>query len=525
MSRAITYTRVSSDDQGDNYSLPTQLAACRTYAEQHGMVIVAELSDIMTGSVLERPGLTKLRQIVGVGGCDVLIVYAQDRLTRSVAHMLLLRDELRAGGVALHAVGRGPSAETPEGRLFDTIEASFAEYERLKIKERTARGRRGKAEAGIHLGSPTAPYGYTFTGQGRERRLVVCDEEAATIRQIAQWYLDGASIYAIPQRLDAAGIPTPSQSRATIQKIHKTTGRWCRATIYAILRSEAISGTVSYAAYGGLSVEVPAILERAQWHQIQDRLSVGKARSQRSTQRFYLLRTRLRCACGAGMYGRTETASGRRYYVCQARGKTTGALTPCPYRGLSRADDLDAAIWQWITEVVLNETRIIATLAGQRASGDERRAALETEKAGYLQNLGALTAQVHKLTQLFTADILTLAEVSEQKKAIDASRARAQQELDRVAQALTATGPDPADIESALLMAHQIRELLAEGASDELKAQVIAVLDVHGTVVRDEGGAVVAVDVRCSLTHDEGRVSVVSTSSLICYTYPYRHNC
>ena len=122
MSRAITYTRVSSDDQGDNYSLPTQLAACRTYAEQHGMVIVAELSDIMTGSVLERPGLTKLRQIVGVGGCDVLIVYAQDRLTRSVAHMLLLRDELRAGGVALHAVGRGPSARSPFGGIWDSVQ-------------------------------------------------------------------------------------------------------------------------------------------------------------------------------------------------------------------------------------------------------------------------------------------------------------------------------------------------------------------------------------------------------------------
>ena len=69
MPRAIIYTRVSTDDQGDNFSLPTQLAACRKYAADQGMEIVAECADVMSGSLLDRPGLTKVRQAVSVAVC------------------------------------------------------------------------------------------------------------------------------------------------------------------------------------------------------------------------------------------------------------------------------------------------------------------------------------------------------------------------------------------------------------------------------------------------------------------------
>ena len=520
MSRVILYTRVSSDDQGDNYSLPTQLAACRTYAEQHGMVIVAELSDIMTGSALDRPGLTKLRQIVSVGGTDAIIIYAQDRLTRSVAHMLLLRDEFRTAHVALHAVGRGQSAETPEGRLFDTIEASFAEYERLKIKERTARGRRGKVESGVMLGATTALYGYSYEGQGRERRLVVCEAEAEVVRQIAGWYLDMVPVVDIIRRLDAAGVVIPSHTRDAIQKVRSPLrGQWSRATVYGILRNRAYVGEVVYPQYDGLTVEVPAILERAPWDQIQARLDVGKARSQRNTRRFYLLRTRLRCACGAAVCGRTtlEGNRARAYYVCTA--EPGMARNPCPYRGLTRVDLLESVVWQWLTEVVLDETRIMDALAGQKESAEDRRSALDAERVGYQRHLDALTTKVHKLTQLFSADILTLAEVGEQKKTIDQDRARAQKELDRIAQEYDTTGPDPADVKAVLLLASQIRELLADGVSNEIKAQVMNLLDVHGVLVRSETGAVIAVDVECRLTQDAGRLSIVST-----WSAPRGHN-
>ena len=514
MPRAIIYTRVSTDDQGDNFSLPTQLGACRKYAADQGMEIVGECADVMSGSLLDRPGLTKVRQAVSVGAVDALIVYSQDRLTRSVAHMLLLRDELRAANVAMHAVSRGMSAETPEGRLFDTIEASFAEYERLKIKERMARGRKGKAESGAFLGTHTAPYGYRFEGQGRERRLVVKEDEAAVIRQMFAWYVDRVSLRTIARRLEAAGIPTAAASRPVIQKTTGAGGKWLKATLYRFLHNSLYAGAVTYPAYG-LTVAVPAIVDRDLWDVAQAHLGAGRAKSQRNTQHFYLLRVRLRCACGMAMHGIHKLARGRRfrYYLCGAK---NDAATPCRFLGKHsyvKADPLEAVVWHWITNDVLIEEHIVAALAAQGEQTDDRRAQLEVEQATYQRQLEGFDAQVTKLVKLFSADVLSLEEVSAQKRGIDAARASVQQELDRVALELQqTTGPAVADAEAVLSLAAEVRGKLAAGDDDDLKAQVVDLLDLKAQMVRDDAGKVVGVDVRCCLTLDDARLPIESPS-------------
>ncbi|MBO9326370.1 MAG: recombinase family protein [Roseiflexus sp.] len=55
--RAVIYARVSTDDQEHNYSLPSQIEACRRYASERGMQVVADVQDVASGAILERPGL------------------------------------------------------------------------------------------------------------------------------------------------------------------------------------------------------------------------------------------------------------------------------------------------------------------------------------------------------------------------------------------------------------------------------------------------------------------------------------
>src|SRR5262245_19964212 len=140
--RAAIYTRVSTQEQGNNNSIPTQMAACQRYAEQHELTVIATLHDIESGATLNRPGLDKLRQLIQNRMIDAVIVYSLDRLSRNVAHIMLLRDERQRCGVGLHYCVRGESNGSAEDNLFDTIEGAFAEYERLKIKERMVRGTR-----------------------------------------------------------------------------------------------------------------------------------------------------------------------------------------------------------------------------------------------------------------------------------------------------------------------------------------------------------------------------------------------
>ena len=98
--KAVVYARVSTNEQAEHgFSLPSQVEACRKYADQNDFNVIAEFSDEYSGRELERPGLDEVRKLIGAGSIDALIVYSGDRLTRDTGHTLKLRrSRHRAGG-------------------------------------------------------------------------------------------------------------------------------------------------------------------------------------------------------------------------------------------------------------------------------------------------------------------------------------------------------------------------------------------------------------------------------------------
>src|SRR6266446_5005229 len=88
-------------------------------------------------------------------------VYDLDRLSRKLAHQLLLSEEFEQASVALRIVTMPDGAKTPEAQLLANVRGIIGEYERAKILERTARGRRGRAQAG-HATYGRRPLGYLY---------------------------------------------------------------------------------------------------------------------------------------------------------------------------------------------------------------------------------------------------------------------------------------------------------------------------------------------------------------------------
>ncbi len=521
MIRAIIYTRVSTDEQGDNFSLPTQVDGCQRYAAQHGMEVVAQCQDVMSGAKLDRPGLTKVRQIVAAGGCDALVVYSQDRLTRSVAHLLLLRDAFRAGGVAMHAVSRGQSLDTPEGQLFDTIEASFAEFERLKIKERFTRGKRGKLESGNVIGGHAAPYGFQWEGVKREKRMLLHEAEATTVRQIVAWYLGGVGVREICQRLDAAGVPTAAATRATSER-HMTGGAgrrdgWAVSSVYHILRSGTYRGEHLSRSYR-IAVPIPAIVDAATWAAVQTQMNAGKQHSRRNVKRCYLLRTRLRCVCGGMLvgsaYGETKTYT---YYRCSTR-TDIGLRTCAAPRKYWPVATLDALVWHWLTSEVLDEQRLREGISQHQVDAAGTRLTLDAERAIYQHQVDAAGARLTKVVQLYAADVLTLAEVSEQKRGIDAARAAALAEVARIDATAAQAGPSASDVDAVCAYAAELSATLEGDVSDALRANIIELLDVQGVLVHDGGAWYL--DVTAQLTLDSARLAIDSSLCL-----PFNSSC
>jgi hypothetical protein len=90
MKRAALYLRVSTVDQHPE----TQLLDLRQMAAQRGFEIVHEYTDRISGTKTRRPGLDDLMRDARRGRFDIVLVWASDRIARSVKHFLEVLDEL-----------------------------------------------------------------------------------------------------------------------------------------------------------------------------------------------------------------------------------------------------------------------------------------------------------------------------------------------------------------------------------------------------------------------------------------------
>ena len=78
--RAAIYSRVSTDEQAEHgYSLESQVEACKKYANDHGMNVIADIADDYSGSMIDRPGLKELLSMVKSKEVDAVVVYSSDR--------------------------------------------------------------------------------------------------------------------------------------------------------------------------------------------------------------------------------------------------------------------------------------------------------------------------------------------------------------------------------------------------------------------------------------------------------------
>src|SRR4029453_5953102 len=167
------------------------------------------LDDGHSGAILERPALTRLRDAVRAGAIEVVLAHDPDRLSRKLAHQLLLLEELETRcRVEFLTTTR---TATPEGSLLLNVKAVVAEYERLKIVERTTRGKREKARRGLVVAS--YPYGYR-PDPATPGRLVIHEEEASVIRMIHAWLIEeGKTTRQIVDELRRLGVPTSRAGR------------------------------------------------------------------------------------------------------------------------------------------------------------------------------------------------------------------------------------------------------------------------------------------------------------------------
>jgi site-specific DNA recombinase len=88
--------------------------------------------------------MDRVRDFVASGGVSVVMAQDRDRFAREPAYLFYLREEFAGHQTTLRALNdRGD--DSPEGQLTDGIIDQIARFERLKIAERSRRGKLRKA--------------------------------------------------------------------------------------------------------------------------------------------------------------------------------------------------------------------------------------------------------------------------------------------------------------------------------------------------------------------------------------------
>lgn len=355
--RTLIYARVSTEDQLEKYGIPLQLRACREYAAARGLSISGEITDDgVSGAILSRPGLDQVRRMVAEKQVDIVLAYDVDRLSREVGHLLILKPEIERQSKLEFVMAR--FEDSPSGRMFFGIRGVISQYEREQMKERTMRGKRERARAGLIVGGRIA-YGYDYD----KGRLIPIEDQAQVVRNIFAWYENGLSIRAIGRRLREAGVQ-PSRS-----------GRgWGHSSVRRILCNETYAGVAYYGTLrregtllkrqvnpvNRISFPVAAIVSRDQWMRVQARLSLNPSLGRPSGR--YLLRGLLYCPCGRRMSG--NPCRGYLSYRCNGRDKSRGEEGIC--HGAIRVGAIDRAVWEAISGVFVDEQQLRSLIADRQ---------------------------------------------------------------------------------------------------------------------------------------------------------------
>ncbi len=206
----LGYIRCSTADQvkEDRSSLQTQTDIIEGFArtrgiDKWGVQIFTDAGVSGAVRLASRPAGADLLAAMVPG--DTVVASKLDRMFRSASDALNMFDEFKKRGVHLVLFDMGTESvlDSAIAKLIVTILAAVAEMERVRIKERTAEGRKAKKAKGGPVGE--VPFGYRKVGEGRSATLEMDDRETAAASKMRSLYQTGCGLTQIVNILASDG--------------------------------------------------------------------------------------------------------------------------------------------------------------------------------------------------------------------------------------------------------------------------------------------------------------------------------
>ena len=457
MKPAAIYARVSSDQQKEEKTIASQTAALVEFARSEGYSVPDEWvfqDEGYSGASLVRPGLERVRDLAAEGQIQAVLALAPDRLSRKYAYQVLLIEELARHGVEMVFLN-APQSGTPEDQLLLQFQGMIAEYERAQILERSRRGKRHRAKQGEVSVLSGAPYGYRYVRKHEEQAAYyeVIEAEAQVVHQVYDLYTaSGLSIGAIARRLNEHSVPT-----------RKGAARWCRSTIWAMLRNPAYRGMACFGKTqtamrqrtnnrtlrlrGGLptrnsashelardqwiEVPVPALVDEDTFALAQECLQSNKKHASRRTLDPSILQGLVHCRhCGYALYRTSTRSSARKIYYYRCLGSDAWRYqgkAKCDQRPI-RLDLLEHLVWSEIVHL-LEDPTLIQTELNRRLEAARNSSPAKRQQESLTRDLAQVHKSMDRLLTAYQEDLLSLNELRRRMPALRQREQRLQGEL------------------------------------------------------------------------------------------------
>jgi len=203
---AAAYIRVSTADQTE-YSPDAQLKAIREYAERNDMVVSDELifrdEGISGRNAEKRPAFMEMISLAKSKQrkFDVILVHKFSRFARSREDSIVYKSMLRKEyGIDVISITE-PITDDKFSIVIEAMHEAMDEYYSINLSGEVKKGMKEKAARGEIQTAPA--FGYR---KDPGQPLQIVEEEARYVRLVFDWFLLGASYFAIAGRLNAMGV-------------------------------------------------------------------------------------------------------------------------------------------------------------------------------------------------------------------------------------------------------------------------------------------------------------------------------
>lgn len=229
--RVAAYCRVSTELEQQQSSYDIQIEYYTRHIMQNPNWIFAGVfadDGRSATNTFRRDDFNQLMNQCMKGKVDMVITKSISRFARNTVDCISWVRKLREKNVAVYFEKENLNTLDDSTEMILTILSSQAQEESRAISTNVKWGYARKFEKGGSTRQRS--YGFRKAPTGE---MCIVEEEAAVIRNMARWFLDGDSLERIKHRLEDAGIETTTGKRT-----------WSTGTIYNILTNEKIMGDV-----------------------------------------------------------------------------------------------------------------------------------------------------------------------------------------------------------------------------------------------------------------------------------------